>query len=109
MNGEVSLAGTSGKLDELLRAWWPRLRPGGLLLVHSTLTNSLTRQWLEAMRARKSAGRGAADGEAEGDPLSGEDFETISLLEPHKRYQNSCSLFMRRPRGWGEPVHTTCP
>ena len=38
--------GTSGKLDELLRAWWPRLRPGGLLLAYhaglATLADLLT-------------------------------------------------------------------
>ncbi len=28
--------------------WWPRVKPtGGLVLLHSTLTNSLTRRWLD--------------------------------------------------------------
>ena len=35
--------------------------------------------------------------------------ETLSLLEPHKRYQNSVSIFQKRDGGWAEPVHTMYP
>ena len=34
-------AGTSSRLRAFLSAWWPRIKPGGLLLVHSTLTNQV--------------------------------------------------------------------
>lgn len=120
----------AGQLDDFLSAWWPRLQPGALLLVHSTLTNTVTRSWLEQMRARarrgvdgeqgpkQGSGKGAAgvsdqgaDGgeEASLDPLGGDALETLSLLEPHKRVQNSVSIFQKRPSGWGEPIHTTYP
>ena len=40
--------GVGRKVDEFLGHWWPRVRPaGGLVLLHSTLTNSLTRRWLD--------------------------------------------------------------
>lgn len=109
----------AGRLDEFLSAWWPRLRPGGLLLLHSALTNSVTRHWLEAARARARGGAGttaaqatpAARASGSGvDPFGGDGIETLSLLEPHKRFQNSVSIFQRRPVGWvGEPLLTTFP
>ena len=37
------------------------------------------------------------------------EFETLSLLEPHKRYQNSVSIFQKRDGGWAEPLHTMYP
>ena len=93
------------------------MQPGGLLLVHSTLTNTVTRTWLEQMRKRawrgpddkQGPGQGADGGEAASDPLGGDALETLSLLEPHKRVQNSVSIFQKRPSGWGEPIHTTYP
>jgi len=46
---------------------------------------------------------------ADDSPL-GDEFVELSLYEPHKRYQNSFSIFQRRPAGWGgEPVHTNYP
>ena len=125
-------AGVGGRLQSFLAAWWPRLRPGGLLLMHSTLTNALTRRWLESMRDKArppppdgtAAADGAADGVADGaapeaaaaegseaataSPL-GDEFVELSFLEPHKCFQNSFSIFQRRPKGWGEPVHTMYP
>ena len=100
-------AGVGGRLAAFLGAWWPRVRPGGLLLLHSTCTNALTRAWLENMRARQ---RGEEpQGPAVDNPL-GDEFVELSFFEPHKRFQNSTSLFQRRPSGWaGEPVHTMYP
>ena len=85
----------------------------------------VTRLWLEEMRARRGGAdasatcRGGADqpdgsGEdgqvgGKGDDGIGGAFETLSLLEPHKRYQNSVSIFQKRPDGWGEPIHTAYP
>ena len=103
-----------------MRAWWPRLRPGGLLLLHSALTNTVTRAWLEGVRARARGGGGASAGGASGgegsapehapsDPFGGDEVATLSFLEPHKRFQNSVAVLQKKPPGWGEPVHTTYP
>ena len=66
--------------------------------MHSTLTNELSRRWLEEKRAalRQPGGGG---------------FEALSMLEPHKRLQNSFSIFQKREgAGWpGEPVYTRYP
>ena len=128
--------GTGSRIESFLDAWWARLRPGGLLLLHSTLTNAVTRQWLEAQRERlrphacpgavPGTGMPAAAAEApvlDDLPSSSSssssihthtrshllEYETLSLLEPHKRYQNSVSIFQKRDGGWAEPVHTMYP
>lgn len=44
--------GQGEKLGQFIDKIWPRIRPGALVMCHSTLTNSLTREWLETMRAR---------------------------------------------------------
>ena len=46
--------GQGEKVGQFIDKVWSRIRPGGLVLCHSTLTNSLTRDWLEKMRARVS-------------------------------------------------------
>ncbi len=92
--------GVGGRLDTFLERWWPRLRPGGYLLVHSTLTNAVTRRWLDGVR--RPPGGGAPT-------LLDCNAETVSLREPHKRYQNSVSIFQRRPQDWAEPVLTQYP
>ena len=88
--------------------------------MHSTLTNAVTRAWLEEQRSRFKAGQAScvsADdgGRKEETPCSGAshggrghlgDFETLSLLEPHKRYQNAVSIFQKRDGGYAEPYHT---
>ena len=96
--------GIGGRLDSFLTAWWPRLRAGGLLIVHSTLTNAVTRHWLEKMRARVGGGESASAGDAMRD-----EFRELSFLEPHKMFQNSCSCFQKRPEGYAEPVLTSYP
>ena len=47
-----------------LARYWPRLRDGGHVLVHSTLTNALTRQnWLaQMMKAARNEGDAAGGG-----------------------------------------------
>jgi len=80
-------------IDKLLDHLWPRIAPGGMLLLHSTLTNTTVRRWLEG-----------ADGKG---PPSG---AVLSLLEPMKRFQNSCTLLQRRPDGWpGEHIYSELP
>lgn len=77
--------GVSDRLDAFLTdVVFPALRPGAFVAVHSTLTNTATRDWLETIR----------DGT---NPLA-PCFHHISLLEPHKRFQNSCTLLQKRRR-----------
>ena len=59
------------------------------------MTNELSRAWLEERRAFARAQGG---------------FETLSLLEPHKKMQNSLSVFQKRGAAWpGEPVFSKYP
>ena len=37
------------------------------------------------------------------------DLAHIGLAEPHKRFQNSVSLFQRRRRGFSEPIYSWTP
>ena len=95
--------GAANRVEGFMEAWWPRVRPeGGMVMVHSTLTNALSRGWLERMREK---------GRSEPAPPYGA-FETVSLLEPHKMFQNSVTLFQKRGGPFGrydEPVHTKFP
>lgn len=93
--------GVGSRMQEFISKAWSSIRPGGFLLCHSTLTNQKTRDWLDAARARK--------GEAE-TGMPPDDYVEISLLEPHKQYQNSVSIFQKR-RGlngdeFREPVYS---
>lgn len=104
--------GVGGRLAPFLEGWWPRICPGGLLIVHSTLTNAVTRAWLDGVRAR-------LDAHASGEPTPGAcaaaalalegELETVSFREPHKTWQNSISIFQKRSSGWAEPILTTYP
>lgn len=80
-------------IDAFLEKVWPLVAPGGLVLLHSTLTNSSVRKWLEGI-----------DGAPWGPPGA-----VLSLLEPHKRFQNSVTLLQRRPPGYGEPIYSKLP
>ncbi|CAM9902387.1 unnamed protein product [Phaeothamnion confervicola] len=96
--------GAGAKLDTFLELLWDRINPrGGYIAVHSTLTNTLTRSWLEGMRQRTRGGGDDHDIRGLGE------FETLSFLEPHKLLQNSFSLFQKRGRGWTEPLLTKYP
>jgi predicted O-methyltransferase YrrM len=96
--------GAAHRIDAFVEAWWPRVRDeGGMVIVHSTLTNALSRGWLEKMRALAR--------QQEPSPSYGR-FETLSLLEPHKMFQNSFTVFQKRGGAFGrydEPVHTKFP
>ena len=91
--------GVGSRMKEFLASGaWSSLRPGGLLLCHSTLTNQRTRDWLEAARAHKGE-------ETTGMPPN--EYTELSLLEPHKYYQNSVSIFQKRGPGnqqFTEPI-----
>ena len=79
--------GVGSRMREFVAKVWSSIRPGGILLCHSTLTNQRTREWLEAARARK----GLAE---TGMPPN--EYVEVSLLEPHKQFQNSVSIFQKR-------------
>ena len=96
--------GAAHRIEGFFEAWWPRVRPeGGMVIVHSTLTNALSRGWLERMRDIARAEPGPPFGA----------FECMSLLEPHKMFQNSVTMFQKRGGAFGapyhEPVHTKFP
>ena len=60
--------GAGKRLDDFFNKWWPKLRKGGLALVHSTVTNEFTRKWLEGMRTREGQRPGTiAEEEDEGE------------------------------------------
>lgn len=88
--------GVGSRMKEYAASVWKYVRPGGFLCCHSTLTNRRTREWLESIRQQ-------ADEEYTGIP-SGEYVE-VSLLEPHKRYQNSITVLQKRIR-YEEPLYS---
>jgi predicted O-methyltransferase YrrM len=94
--------GVGSRIREYVSSAWECLRPGGFLICHSTLTNRNTREWLEAARSR---------GDAEVTGIPPDEYVEVSLLEPHKRFQNSISLFQKRKASSGEtyeePIYST--
>ncbi|EEC46855.1 predicted protein [Phaeodactylum tricornutum CCAP 1055/1] len=88
--------GVGARTKEFVEASWDSLRPGGFLLCHSTLTNRQTRSWLEAVRARQGA-------DVTG--LPPDEYVEVSLLEPHKQYQNSITILQKRDR-YTEPLYS---
>ena len=93
--------GVGSRMKDFIASSWSCIRPGGFLLCHSTLTNNNTREWLEAARARKGQ-------DATGIPP--DEYVELSLLEPHKRYQNSISIFQKRKgrdgEAYKEPIYS---
>lgn len=88
--------GVGSRMRDYVSKVWRFIRPGGFLICHSTLTNSRTREWLEAVRQR--------NGEVEtGIPI--DEFTELSLLEPHKRFQNSMTILQKRQR-FEEPIYS---
>ena len=91
--------GAGSQLDEFFEKWWPRLNSkGGLIMVHSSLTNVKTRRWLVNYQADDSDKRKGLGG-----------FDLWGLLEPHKRYQNSFSVFQKRSNVYMEPIYSFGP
>ena len=89
--------GVGDRVADFVRGLWPAIAPGGFVVCHSTLTNRATRQWLEAVR------RGAGEAET-GLPPS--EVHHVSLLEPHKHFQNALTLLQKRPAGFEEPLYS---
>jgi hypothetical protein len=89
--------GAGKRLQEFLDVWWPKLQPGGMCVVHSTLTNSFTRPWLDSVRNNTGA-----DG-----PLG--ECAVLSFREPHKQFQNSFTVIQKRGPGLEEPIYSMYP
>ena len=86
--------GVGSRMKDFASNAWKSIKPGGFLVCHSTLTNLGTRSWLERLR-----NRGYSEEET-GIPEN--EFVELSLLEPHKRYQNSVTILQRRKGSKGE-------
>ena len=83
-------------MKEYASSVWKYVKPGGFLCCHSTLTNRRTREWLENIRKNGSEDdTGIPQGE----------YVELSLLEPHKRYQNSVTILQKRVR-FEEPLYS---
>lgn len=95
--------GVGQRMPDFCSSAWKSIRQGGFLLCHSTLTNENTRNWLEAVRAKSSQ-------EVTGIPP--DEYVELSLLEPHKHYQNSITLIQKRKTSetgtdYQEPLYST--
>jgi len=88
--------GVGSRMAEYAARVWKFLKPGGFLACHSTLTNARTRDWLEAVRAHKGT-------KVTGIPAN--EYSELSLLEPHKRFQNSITILQKRAQ-YEEPIYS---
>ena len=106
----LALSGDGDRLDEVLlnKGYWDLVDPnGGLVLVHSTLTNAASRDWLARMAQLSAGGDTTASAAAEA-PTSAlaqgyGPFEIMSLMEPHKMRQNSVTMIRRKGLSVREP------
>lgn len=75
--------GAAHRLGGFFDGWWPRLcAAGGLVAVHSTLTNQLTRDWLERVRALPKGPEGVmGDFEQVGRPCAANGLLLFSARE----------------------------
>ena len=92
--------GVGARMPEFISSAWDCISPGGFLLCHSTLTNENTRMWLEGIRNRAPKDvTGIEPGE----------YTELSLLESHKRFQNSVSILQKRSSNgekYEEPIYS---
>ena len=92
--------GVGARMSEFISSAWDCISPGGFLLCHSTLTNENTRMWLETIRNRE---RKEITGIEPGE------YTELSLLESHKRFQNSVSIIQKRSsngENYEEPIYS---
>ncbi|CAM9709878.1 unnamed protein product [Chrysoparadoxa australica] len=106
--GEIDLLwldfGAGSRTEEVLDLYWKKVSgAGGYLAFHSTLTNQRTRNWVESMR-RAGSGDDSAESQRLRDKYG--NFEMVSLLEPHKTFQNSVTLLQKRGPNYAEPVYS---
>lgn len=79
--------GVGNRMKDYAANVWKYIRPGGYLVCHSTLTNTRTREWLEAVRQGKGVDETG---------IPADEYAELSLLEPHKRFQNSMTILQKR-------------
>jgi len=92
--------GVGSRMQEFLSKSWDAIRPGAFLICHSTVTNSHTREWLNAIRSR--AGKDVTG-------INPDEYVELSLLEEHKKYQNSITILQKRKTSNGsydEPIYS---
>lgn len=105
MSGYCGLTfGDGDHLDQVLldHGYWDLVDPnGGLVLVHSTLTNAASRDWLARMKQHCAS---SSENDNCGHSNSGYGpFELLSLMEPHKMRQNSVTMIRRMGSSVAEP------
>ena len=72
--------GTIEYFQHFRRAYWPLVsRNGGLILIHSLATNFHGQMFLSELKLEQAT-------------KSFSDFELLTLIEPHKRRQNSVTM-----------------
>jgi predicted O-methyltransferase YrrM len=88
--------GAYNEYRDFVEEYWNLINPnGGLLILHSTLTNFQIRSIVSDLKLRQAT-----------DDFN--KFEMCSLLEPHKWRQNSMTLIRMLPKG-GDPIYTAEP
>lgn len=76
--------------------YWRFVNPdGGLLLMHSTLTNLEINTFIKSIKLSQAT-------------TEFDNMELLSLLEPHKKFQNSVTLF-RKTVDCKEPIYSIRP
>jgi hypothetical protein len=100
--------GDGDRLDEVLldHGYWDLVNPdGGLVMVHSALTNASSREWLARMKQLACSDKTPSHmtGEDADVPSMYGPFEVLSLMEPHKMRQNSVTMLRRKGRCAQEP------
>ncbi|MCA9661456.1 MAG: class I SAM-dependent methyltransferase [Myxococcales bacterium] len=89
-------AGRYRTFTAVAREYWPLLAAdGGLWMIHSTLTNLEGQAFLRELKLRQAT-------------VAFNDYELVSLLEPHKLAQNSVTL-VRKISGELERIYTPMP
>jgi hypothetical protein len=85
--------GGYNEYGDFLEEYWDLVRPdGGLVVLHATLGNPFLSHVVKDLKLRQAAGRD-------------QEFEILSLLEPHKFHQHSVTL-VRRTVAYREDFET---
>ena len=94
--GSLDLVWNDAQWDpSFIRDWWPLLRKdGGVLLLHNVIGNGEVSRWCMASPKRVLK-----------EVFPDEEFEFLTLLEPHKAHQGSVAMLRRldperRPKRW---------
>ena len=100
--------GVGNRLSEFLEMYWKCLHNGSYIVIHSTVTNKVTREWLERVR-KLNGGEGSVFPSfgKKGSSTEGQRVHHVSFWEPHKSYQNSFTVLQKRVEGLTpEPIYS---